>query len=815
MRLAATLGIACALAFGPAHGQPFTVEDLLSLQDLGRTAFSPDGRWLVMDVAAPWKAATHYDLDALTYLSLGRPMIVDLTQAGDARPLMPFEAGAGYTTGAFSPDGQWIVVYRQRDKILELGVAPLGSGQTWWSGIEVDPEVFTATARWAGPDQLVVLSRSAEDSRVLSLGWVHQDRSTRAWAEAAAGRVSGVAMGSGRYRDSNPPPPSARLLLVEPRLGKVQTLAEGAFADMTMSSNGERVALVEDAEPIPSGLEAPSAFKSSQRRRLVLVDLKSGRRARPCPRCDLARLPIAWSDDGRTVLAAARLDGPTARFGYWALSFYGRAEHLAPHLETRDSVGRDPSTVGGVAWLDGLPVVLAGSVGRDRSDWWRLGAKGPVNLTAQLPAGAGPAIAVDQRGLLLPTASGVSRLTADGRMASLAAPGARLILSAVLPGDRPVAAASVVEGAAHPIWPETGPSWPMAGPPTERVLDVVPKLGLTAGLTRDVHGVKSVVLRGRSGDARTVLTLNPQLAAFQGAVPVAVAAGPSGSPPRTSWLYLPVAERPETPLIVLPYPGSAYAKPPADAEPGALGLVANIQVLTSAGFAVLVPSLPLAADADPGQGLAAAILAPVDAALAAHPSLSRTCLAIWGQSFGGWGALMAASQTDRFKAVIATSPITDLFSFYGHLGPQAIAAPDRYLALPSLYGWSETGQGRMLGPPWKDPDRNFRNSPALLTDKITAPVMLVTSDSDFTTGQSTPVFTSLYRQDKDALLLTYRGEGHVVMSPGNVRDLYARAFAFLADALGPAISPSAGGDTERPSQCRTQASTVAATSSVP
>ncbi|MGH1557430.1 hypothetical protein ACRAWD_05510 [Caulobacter segnis] len=54
---------------------------------------------------------------------------------------------------------------------------------------------------------------------------------------------------------------------------------------------------------------------------------------------------------------------------------------------------------------------------------------------------------------------------------------------------------------------------------------------------------------------------------------------------------------------MLPYPGSAYAKPPADAEPGALGLVANIQVLTSAGFAVLVPSLPLAADADPGQAL--------------------------------------------------------------------------------------------------------------------------------------------------------------------------------------------------------------------
>ncbi|MGH1557431.1 hypothetical protein ACRAWD_05515 [Caulobacter segnis] len=487
-----------------------------------------------MDVAAPWKAATHYDLDALTYLSLGRPMIVDLTQAGDARPLVPFEAGAGLhyrhlftrrpVDRRLSPErqdpGAWGGAPRLRSNLVVGDRGRPRSLHRHGPVGRVGPAGGALAKRRRQPGALARLGPSGQIDQ--SLG------GSRRWTEIWRRH------GLGSLPRQQSPPPSARLLLVEPRLGKVQTLAQGAFADMTMSSNGERVALVEDAEPIPSGLEAPSAFKSSQRRRLVLVDLKSGRRARPCPRCDLARLPIAWSDDGRTVLAAARLDGPTARFGYWALSFDGRAEHLAPTLETRDSAGRDPSTVGGVAWLDGAPVVLAGSVGRDRSDWWRLSAKSPVNLTAQLPAGAGPAIAVDQRGLLLSTASGVSRLTADGRMASLAAPGARLILSAVLPGNRPVAAASVVEGAAHPIWPGPGPSWPMAGPSTERVLDVVPKLGLTAGLTRDAHGVKSVVLRGRTGEARTVLTLNPQLAAFEGAVPVAVAAGPSGSPRATA-----------------------------------------------------------------------------------------------------------------------------------------------------------------------------------------------------------------------------------------------------------------------------------------
>jgi dipeptidyl aminopeptidase/acylaminoacyl peptidase len=35
------------------------------------------------------------------------------------------------------------------------------------------------------------------------------------------------------------------------------------------------------------------------------------------------------------------------------------------------------------------------------------------------------------------------------------------------------------------------------------------------------------------------------------------------------------------------------------------------------------------------------------------------------------------------------------------------------------------------------------------------------------------------RQDKDAVMLTYWGEGHTLGSPGNLRDLYRRAFAWL------------------------------------
>lgn len=76
--------------------------------------------------------------------------------------------------------------------------------------------------------------------------------------------------------------------------------------------------------------------------------------------------------------------------------------------------------------------------------------------------------------------------------------------------------------------------------------------------------------------------------------------------------------------------------------------------------------------------------------------------------------------------------------------------------------------------------------------------MLVTSDNDLTTGQAAPLFSALFRQDKDAVLVNYRGEAHVVINPDNLRDLYARAFSFLSDTMGvPSVTEAVA---ERPSQ---------------
>jgi dipeptidyl aminopeptidase/acylaminoacyl peptidase len=54
------------------------------------------------------------------------------------------------------------------------------------------------------------------------------------------------------------------------------------------------------------------------------------------------------------------------------------------------------------------------------------------------------------------------------------------------------------------------------------------------------------------------------------------------------------------------------------------------------------------------------------------------------------------------------------------------------------------------------------------------------------------MFAALYRQNKDAVLVTYRGEGHVVIGPGNVRDQYRRLFDFLGQTIGQGLAAAPG-----------------------
>ena len=152
---------------------------------------------------------------------------------------------------------------------------------------------------------------------------------------------------------------------------------------------------------------------------------------------------------------------------------------------------------------------------------------------------------------------------------------------------------------------------------------------------------------------------------------------------------------------------------------------------------------------------------------------------------------MAAAQSDRFAGVVASAGLYDLAGTVGTLGPRTRAMPDN--GIVTNYAWAETGQGRMGAPPWTVPARYVANSPIYLADRIRAPMLITAADQDVSPlNQAEQLFSALYRQGKNAQLVTYWGEGQVIAGPANLRDYCERVITFFRETLK-ARAPTDGG----------------------
>jgi dipeptidyl aminopeptidase/acylaminoacyl peptidase len=276
--------------------------------------------------------------------------------------------------------------------------------------------------------------------------------------------------------------------------------------------------------------------------------------------------------------------------------------------------------------------------------------------------------------------------------------------------------------------------------------------------------------------------------------------GPDGRP-LTSWLVLPAGPHQASPppLVIWPYIGRAYAEPPVLLHPRYAGAEDPPRLLAAHGYAVLLPSLPRAAnDSVPSDGVAATLLAIVDAA-AAQPDLAGAFdpqrLALWGHSFGGYATIAAITQSGRFRAAVAAASRPNLLAKWGDLTPPRRLWPEQGLADP---GWTEDLQGDTRGPPWKTPERFLLGSPLMRMDRAQTPLLLAHGELDnFSLLGAEQAFSAYLRQNRDAVLATYWGEGHVLRSPGNLRDYYRRALAFLDGELG-FTPPGHGAPTQGP-----------------
>jgi dipeptidyl aminopeptidase/acylaminoacyl peptidase len=250
--------------------------------------------------------------------------------------------------------------------------------------------------------------------------------------------------------------------------------------------------------------------------------------------------------------------------------------------------------------------------------------------------------------------------------------------------------------------------------------------------------------------------------------------------PLKAWMILPPGYQPgkKYPLLTWVYAGSVARPEPPFHQSIAYASSLNMQIPAAHGYVVLLPSMPLKPEGmtdDPMLALPNGVLPAVDKVVElgiADPK--RLFLA--GQSFGGFSTYGLVTQTKRFTAAVSFAGLSNLISLYGQFDARMryTEYPHEHLFQAAL---TESAQIRMGSPPWQDLGRYIRNSPVFFVDRVETPLMIIQGDMDYVAlQQGEEFFMSLYRQGKRARFVRYWGEGHVLESPANIRDMWQRVF---------------------------------------
>jgi dipeptidyl aminopeptidase/acylaminoacyl peptidase len=219
----------------------------------------------------------------------------------------------------------------------------------------------------------------------------------------------------------------------------------------------------------------------------------------------------------------------------------------------------------------------------------------------------------------------------------------------------------------------------------------------------------------------------------------------------------------------------------------------NMRLAANKGYVVLLPSMPVHLR---GEGdiqlahLTNGVLPAIDK-LISTGLVDPDRLFVAGQSFGGFSTYGLVTQTARFRAAAAFGGFSDFTSAFGSADEKSRYAQylqEVFFPMEKI----EEHQVSLGQPPWKIPDRYRLSSPINYVEKVVTPILMLQGDQDeIPIAQAEQFFSSLYRQGKPSELVRYWGEGHVIASPANVRDVWNRMIAWF-DNYGDMTRDSTG-----------------------
>jgi dipeptidyl aminopeptidase/acylaminoacyl peptidase len=797
----------------PPGTEKVTIDALLQAENLGSVWFSPDGRRLMFARGTP----------AADLHERGQS---DITINGDRLMLAELAGGAPVQIGNYAPlhndpwrpDGSGALMMWVKNGAYGLTYWDRASGRTLELPGRIDWSF--ATLAWAG-DRLIYETLADDDIQFGAWPQVSAYAAAK-WRAAWTGDQPVVSVYSTDPLFAPTAPSPRRLMLADLKTGQSKLISEGEYGgrSLKVSPDGRYLAAVRLTTQL-----ADSLSWLGRRGELQIFELKGDGAVlmHTLSNLDFADSGFAWSPDGRRLLIGAKaLDAPRASGRVYEVdAISGAARQLGGEglrfVSTGTFVGSGFLPLG---WIGDTPVAIASradasaratagaNAGLDygennglRFDLYDLSQASPRALTSFSKASVRNFAQITARGEALVVSDGALwRIAAAAPPVRLTPPGFDRVLDFAVDRqlDTPPPASAYYRDGAHERISLLVSS--KGGESQYRVLDLRTGKAEAIGPAEHVMAATgdrtSFVIEARDGWAtsyalktpkgeRSLVTVNTALNRYAIAKPMAFDFDYKGQKLR-GWVLPPPGPKPDHPLpaIVDVYGGEVLGDaPPFAALPDPLGPQFNGQLIAAQGYAVIYPSTPLqaGADTDVMRTLADECIAAVDA-LAAKGLVDPKRVGIKGQSFGGFSTAAVLSEaSDRFRAGVASSGIYDWTAIYGVPAMEDLLSFDTGGAAGEIK-MIEDGQIRLGKPPWIAIEAYRRNSPVYRVEHINSPLLLISGDLDGG-GTGLPgalrMFDALRRAGKDAALVRYWGEGHVLTSAADIRDQVRRMLSWF------------------------------------
>ena len=148
------------------------------------------------------------------------------------------------------------------------------------------------------------------------------------------------------------------------------------------------------------------------------------------------------------------------------------------------------------------------------------------------------------------------------------------------------------------------------------------------------------------------------------------------------------------------------------------------------------------------------LMTGLDHALAAHPWIDPTGLAVSGGSYGGFMTNWVVGHTRRFRAAVTDRSISNAYSQWGTSD------------LAYMKGFWE-----YPGEPWEYPQFYLERSPITYVREIRTPLLIIHSENDFRCPmeQAEQLFVALKKQGTPTMLVRFPNESHDLSRSGQPR----------------------------------------------